>query len=92
MTEIRLYHWTAAALSATKLAYALSRHIADEKGWGLEVDYGVERHRDADRTVATDQVRLAQTNWVPGLNAMSWHPERDSTARTGPSSMMYGRG
>ena len=42
----------------------------------LEQDFGIERSRDAERMAATDKVRSAQCDWVPGLQPMKWQQDR----------------
>eukprot|EP00959_Pyramimonas_sp_CCMP1952_P090695 1898817-Pyramimonas_sp.AAC.1 len=69
--ELRLYHWTPAALHATD-AYAFLQRVAGQNAWCLEQDFGVERYRDDDRTAAADQVREAQREWVPNLEPIEW--------------------
>eukprot|EP00959_Pyramimonas_sp_CCMP1952_P377395 7904845-Pyramimonas_sp.AAC.1 len=52
--ELRLYHWTPAALHFAP-AYAYLQHVARQNNWPVEQDFGVERHRDKAREAATDQ-------------------------------------
>eukprot|EP00959_Pyramimonas_sp_CCMP1952_P316692 6628940-Pyramimonas_sp.AAC.1 len=73
--ELRLYHWTPAALHVT-LAHAFLQHVARQNDWPVEQDFGVERHRDKAREDATDQVREAQGQWVPNLGPIVWQKDR----------------
>eukprot|EP00959_Pyramimonas_sp_CCMP1952_P016717 354539-Pyramimonas_sp.AAC.1 len=57
--------------------WPLLQHVARKENHALELDFGVERHRDAERTAATDQVREAQSRWVPDLGPIKWQQERD---------------
>eukprot|EP00959_Pyramimonas_sp_CCMP1952_P266285 5567368-Pyramimonas_sp.AAC.1 len=66
LSELRLYHWTPAALHATQ-ACTFLQHVARQMKWPLEQDFGVERYRDKERVDTTGQVREAQRQWVPNL-------------------------
>eukprot|EP00959_Pyramimonas_sp_CCMP1952_P157549 3294869-Pyramimonas_sp.AAC.1 len=60
--ELRLYHWTAAALWVAD-AYADLLRVARHHERNLEVGFEFERRRDQERTDATNVVRDAQTAW-----------------------------
>eukprot|EP00959_Pyramimonas_sp_CCMP1952_P225029 4705469-Pyramimonas_sp.AAC.1 len=81
--ELRLYHWTAAALWVTDARSHLL-HVARQNDWNLEMDFEVERYRDGERTETADKVRDAQKAWVPGLNSIDW--------QMGQSAYLRGKG